>query len=145
MTGGPKCSFAEYEVPNFAGESDDSNFEPIDVPHDARSIDAIVQFLVGELVRTQQLRQDLANEIGDAVLRRESLGSTSKGRGVAVPHAQSDAVAKAIAILGRCDPPVHWKSSLEHQLVHIVCLVVTPTSSSISEALEIAAQLLRRK
>jgi mannitol/fructose-specific phosphotransferase system IIA component (Ntr-type) len=42
----------------------------------------------------------------DAVLRRERLGSTGIGRGIAVPHARHPAVARTLGILAVCRAPV---------------------------------------
>src|SRR5579862_8714747 len=60
-----------------------------------------------------------------AVLRRERLGSTGIGRGVAVPHARHAAVARPLGVLAVCRPPV-WFDAIDAEPVDILALVLTP-------------------
>src|SRR4051794_2756548 len=60
-----------------------------------------------------------------AVLRRERLGSTGIGRGLAVPHARHPAVDRPLGILGVCRPPVNF-DSLNAESVDIVALILSP-------------------
>src|SRR4051812_46292609 len=60
-----------------------------------------------------------------AVLRRERLGSTGIGRGLAIPHARHHAVDRPLGILAVCRPPVEYES-LDGEPVDIVALVLTP-------------------
>lgn len=59
------------------------------------------------------------------VLRRERLGSTGIGNGVAIPHAIHDDLTRTTAFLTVLETPVDF-DSIDGQLVDIICLVVGP-------------------
>lgn len=60
-----------------------------------------------------------------AVLRREHLGSTGIGRGLAVPPAKHAAVQRPLGVLAVCRPPV-WFDALDGEPVDIVALLLAP-------------------
>lgn len=66
---------------------------------------------------------------GEALLaaldRREALGSTGIGRGIALPHARLDAVSRPFGLLARCRPPVAFEA-LDDAPVDLVVLLVLP-------------------
>lgn len=65
----------------------------------------------------------------DAVLRRESLGSTGIGQGVAIPHTKSTLVARPLAILAVCGVPVDF-DSIDQEPVDIIVLCLSPRDLS---------------
>jgi PTS system fructose-specific IIA component/PTS system nitrogen regulatory IIA component len=81
----------------------------------------------------QQLLQGLADEghiaeadahgICEAILRREALGTTGIGNGIALPHARHAVLQHSIAILGVCRSPVEF-DSLDGEPVDIVVLIL---------------------
>ncbi len=102
-------------------------FPVVDLPASAASgPEAAVQFLVGELVKSGRLPPEHAARVSSQVLRRELLGSTGIGRGVAVPHSRSDVVPEVLGVVGRSAVPVNWPGALDGGPVHLVCLLVTP-------------------
>ena len=61
----------------------------------------------------------------DMVLRRERLGSTGIGGGIAIPHAVHDHLTRTIALLAILETPVDF-DAIDGQPVDIICLVVGP-------------------
>ena len=61
----------------------------------------------------------------DMVLRRERLGSTGIGGGIAIPHAVHDNLTRTIALLAILETPVDF-DAMDGQPVDIICLVVGP-------------------
>ena len=61
----------------------------------------------------------------DMVMRRERLGSTGIGSGIAIPHAVHGDVKHTIALLATLETPTDF-DSIDGQPVDIVCLVVGP-------------------
>ena len=56
--------------------------------------EAVIRELVGNLVEAGQINKNDAGGIVDAILKREELGSTGIGRGIAVPHTKHPSVDK---------------------------------------------------
>jgi nitrogen PTS system EIIA component len=59
----------------------------------------------------------------NALLKREELGSTGVGSGVAIPHVRLEQVKKPFAILVRLREPIDF-NSVDRQSVDLVCLVL---------------------
>lgn len=64
-------------------------------------------------------------DITAAVLRREAMGTTGIGRGIAIPHSRHAAAAKLVGALGLSKGGL-WFDSVDEEPVHIVALVVSP-------------------
>ena len=62
--------------------------------------EAVIRELVGCLVSSGQLKDSEQENIVQAVLKREELGSTGIGRGVAVPHTKHPGVSKLVGTVG---------------------------------------------
>src|SRR5262245_56052223 len=60
-----------------------------------------------------------------AILRRERLGSTGIGRGLAVPHAKHHAVQRPLGMLAVCRPPLEF-DALDGEPVEIIALFLSP-------------------
>ena len=58
-------------------------------------------------------------------MRRESLGSTGIGQGVAIPHAKNAAVPRLLGILGLFRPPVNF-DSIDGEPADIIALLLAP-------------------
>ena len=79
--------------------------------------------------------------------RTEKLGSTAIGKGVAVAHARSVAVARPHLLLGRAPRGIEW-SAADEQPVQIVVLVLSPADHSLERHLDRvarAAQAVRQQ
>jgi PTS system nitrogen regulatory IIA component len=85
-----------------------------------------------------------ADQISDALLKREALGSTGTGGGIAIPHARLPGVSKPFGILVRLDRAIDFEA-IDGRRVDIVCLLLLPTDSQGEHlnALACAARILR--
>jgi len=63
-----------------------------------------------------------------AVMKRERLGSTGVGNGVAIPHAAIGSVDEPIAVMAILDSPIAFDSA-DGKDVDIACLVIGPEAS----------------
>ena len=61
----------------------------------------------------------------DALNRREALGSTGVGGGLAMPHAPVEGLAEPFGLLARLEKPVAYEA-IDGAPVDLVCLVLTP-------------------
>jgi nitrogen PTS system EIIA component len=79
-----------------------------------------------------------------ALLKREELGSTGVGNGVAIPHVRLEQVKKPFAILARLKQPIDFHS-IDGQPVDLVCLLLLSkeTEPTQPNALAAVARRLR--
>jgi nitrogen PTS system EIIA component len=100
--------------------------------------------LIHELARRAAAALDLpADEIASALLKREDLGSTGVGGGVAVPHARLATVAKPFGILVKLKQPLEF-DAIDGQpvdLVFVLLLPVTVEGSQLGALASIARKL----
>ena len=59
----------------------------------------------------------------NALLKREELGSTGIGNGVAIPHVRLEQVKKSFGIMARLRDPIDF-DAVDGQLVDLVCLLM---------------------
>lgn len=97
---------------------------PADVVADVRS--------PNKLHLLQALAQRAAAALGvpvddvlSSLLKREQLGSTGVGRGVAIPHARLPTVKKPFGVLARLKQPVDF-DAIDGQPVDLVFLLLLP-------------------
>lgn len=100
----------------------------IDVPSGVSTPAAVVRFLAGELSAAHGLSAEHVELIVAEVLRREQLGSTGIGGGVAIPHASTDLVAEPAVLLGRLAAPIDWQA-IDGEPVGLVCLLLSPRTN----------------
>ena len=87
--------------------------------------DGVIRDLVGSLEAAGRvLKSDLADVV-EAVLRRERLGTTGIGRGIAIPHSRHAAVQQLVATVGLSKPGVPF-DSLDGEPVHVFFLLISP-------------------
>ncbi len=65
------------------------------------------------------------DDIARAVLRREQLGSTGIGRGIAIPHTRHTAVTQLIGTLATSAPGIAF-DSIDGEPVHVLFLLISP-------------------
>ena len=68
-------------------------------------------------------------ELVNALLARESLGSTGIGQGIGIPHAKSQNVKELVAAFGLSQKGVNFES-LDGEPVHIFFLLLAPEESA---------------
>ena len=80
-----------------------------------------------------------------ALLKREELGSTGVGNGVALPHVRLEQVKKPFAILARLKHPIDF-DAIDGQPVDLVCLLLLSKENESAQlnALAGIARRLRR-
>lgn len=85
----------------------------------------VIQELVTSLAETGAVRAEDAPGIVAAIMKREELGSTGIGRGVAVPHTKHASVDKLIGTVGVSHEGVDF-DSLDGEKVHLMFLLISP-------------------
>jgi PTS system nitrogen regulatory IIA component len=83
---------------------------------------AIIE-LVETLKNTKKIKK--TDEIIDVILKREKLGSTGIGQGVAIPHGKTDILHEQVGVLGISHKGIEF-NSLDGEPVHIIFLLVGP-------------------
>ena len=86
---------------------------------------AIIRELIESLAQTGAIAQDDIEGIVAAVMKREELGSTGIGRGVAVPHTKHASVERLVGTVGISVEGVDF-NSLDGDKVHLLFLLVSP-------------------
>jgi mannitol/fructose-specific phosphotransferase system IIA component (Ntr-type) len=89
--------------------------------------DAIAE-LIDALVNAGAAAAEHREALIAAVLKREKMGSTGFGRGVAVPHVKHAGVTKMTAAIGRSSKGIDF-SALDRQPVFSVVLLLSPENS----------------
>jgi PTS system nitrogen regulatory IIA component len=116
---------------------------PSEVMVDLRASDKA--HLLKELARQTAAKLNLASDgVEDALLKREELGSTGTGGGIALPHARLAGVKKPFGMLVRLAKAIDF-DAIDGEPVDIVCLLLLPTNTNGEQlnALACAARTLR--
>lgn len=79
----------------------------------------------------------------DAVLTRESTGSTGIGFSVAIPHGKSSGVAAPGLAFAKLSTPTDWQS-LDGEPVKVVFMIAVPEAAEGNEHLKILIALSRK-
>ncbi len=85
----------------------------------------VIREMVGSLETHGAIRAEDEQEVISAILKREELGSTGIGNGVAVPHAKHPAVDELVATVAISRNGVDF-SSLDGEPVFILFLLISP-------------------
>ncbi|MFA5115194.1 MAG: PTS sugar transporter subunit IIA [Candidatus Omnitrophota bacterium] len=89
----------------------------------------IMKELVDVLISSGEVEKDKRSKLIDALMTRESLGSTAIGQGVAIPHAKSEYIKKLVAAFGLSKNGVDF-DSLDGEMVYIFFLLLAPQDSA---------------
>jgi len=89
----------------------------------------VMKELVDALINAGEVEKRHRNKLVDALMARESLGSTAIGQGIAIPHAKADCVEKLVAAFGISKKGVDF-DSLDGEPAHIFFLLVAPQDSA---------------
>ena len=100
---------------------------PEAIVHDlhAESKDAAIRAMVSALKEAGSIGEEDEENIVAAILKREDLGSTGIGNGVAVPHTKHPSVDRLIATVALAKEGVDF-ASLDGEAVYILFLLVSP-------------------
>lgn len=87
--------------------------------------DSVIRELIAALVSAGGIAADDQDSIIEAVMKREELGSTGIGRGVAVPHTKHPSVDRLVGTVSISREGVDF-NSLDGEKVQILFLLVSP-------------------
>jgi PTS system fructose-specific IIA component/PTS system nitrogen regulatory IIA component len=92
---------------------------------DSSNKEGVIRELVTSLVAAGQLSSDEQESIVEAILKREELGSTGIGRGIAVPHTKHPSVSKPVGTVGVSPAGVDFQS-LDGEKVQLFFMLISP-------------------
>lgn len=85
----------------------------------------VIRAMATSLLEAKKISEKDYESIVEAILKREELGSTGIGRGVAVPHTKHPSVDKLIGTVAISSDGVNF-DSLDGEKVHLLFLLVSP-------------------
>jgi PTS system nitrogen regulatory IIA component len=88
-----------------------------------RKREAVLNEMVAFLKKKQKVAKE--KELFDKLIKREELGSTAIGNGVAIPHCKSKAVKQSLVLLAVSREGVDFKA-MDGKPAHLFFLVVSP-------------------
>jgi nitrogen PTS system EIIA component len=91
----------------------------------AATKESVIREMVGSLAAAGFFKGTEPEDIVKAVLKRELLGSTGIGRGVAIPHTKHSSVEKLVGTVALSRPGVSF-DSLDGEPVHVFVLLISP-------------------
>lgn len=86
---------------------------------------AVVTALAQALVSTRRITPEQLTVVVEETLRRESIGSTGIGNGIAIPHCRAPLTDDILCSYGFCEAGLDF-DSLDGAPVHSVFLLLTP-------------------
>ncbi|HEX5470760.1 MAG TPA: PTS sugar transporter subunit IIA [Lacipirellulaceae bacterium] len=86
---------------------------------------AVIRAMATSLQEAKKIQAKDYESIVEAILKREELGSTGIGRGVAVPHTKHPSIDKLVGTVAVSEQGVNF-DSLDGEKVHLLFLLVSP-------------------
>jgi PTS system fructose-specific IIA component/PTS system nitrogen regulatory IIA component len=90
--------------------------------------DDVLKDFVDRLVALGAFPEEAGTTVLRAVLKRERVGSTGVGRGIAIPHAKTSAIEKQIVAFARVAEPIPYGAT-DGADVHSLFLVLSPAEA----------------
>ncbi len=91
----------------------------------ATTKDEAIREIVGSLRAAGKVAPEHTEAIISAIMKREELGSTGIGRGVAVPHTKHGSVDSIVATVALSEAGLDF-AALDGEVVHILFLLISP-------------------
>ncbi len=112
----------------------------------ASTKEAAVREIVQSLQAAGSIPANEVNSVVQAIMRREELGSTGIGHGVALPHTRHGSVKRPIGTVAISEEGVDF-DAIDGEPVYIIFLVVSPTDrpGDHLRALDRASRQLRKE
>ena len=85
----------------------------------------VIRAMATALLEAGKISEDQHGSIVEAVLKREELGSTGIGRGVAVPHTKHPSVSELVGTVAVSEDGVDF-DILDGEKVHLLFLLISP-------------------
>lgn len=92
---------------------------------EATEKETVIREMAGALMQSGSISDDQFESVVEAILKREELGSTGIGRGVAVPHTKHPTVDRLCGAVAVSQDGVEF-DSLDGEKVHLLFLLVSP-------------------
>lgn len=89
----------------------------------------VLREIVDQLKERKLLPDEAAKEAIAAILKREELGSTGIGNGVAIPHAKLKKLDRVLAAVAVTDSGIDF-GAIDGEDVHIVFVILSPAERS---------------
>ena len=102
--------------------------EAIKVNLQAKNKKGVIRELLELLVQAEKIKNK--NDVLNAILEREKIGSTAIGKGVAIPHAKSDAVKEVTAACGISFEGIDFGGTVDDEPVRLFFLLVAPNDAA---------------
>jgi fructose-specific phosphotransferase system IIA component len=99
--------------------------EAIRTSVDVDDKEQVIRSMATALLESGKISEDQHTSIVEAVLKREELGSTGIGRGVAVPHTKHPSVSELVGTVAISEEGVDF-DSLDGEKVHLLFLLISP-------------------
>jgi PTS system nitrogen regulatory IIA component len=93
-----------------------------------------------EMVGLLRLGDRSAATIVRQLLRREMLGSTGFGNGIAIPHCRTLAVSRLRLAFGRHEAGIPWQA-MDNRPVHVIFLIVAPPAEMSNQYLPLLGRI----
>ncbi len=113
----------------------------IKIPLLSTTKDEVLEELVDVLAEGKNLSIADKNSVLEAVVNRETLGSTGIGKGICIPHAQSESIDNICVVVGVSQQAIDFDSP-DNLKSKIFFLVVASTDAS-SSHVEVLASIAR--
>ena len=106
--------------------------------------EAVIREMLNSLKEAQKIDNKDVEGIIKSLMKREELGSTGIGKGVAVPHTKHDSIKKIMGVIARSTQGVDF-NALDGEPVHLFFLLLSPNDSAGSHlaALERISTVIR--
>lgn len=110
---------------------------------EATDKETVIRELLDGLIETDNLDAGERDYLFNALLKREELGSTAIGNGVAIPHTKHPKLQRLVCTMGVSREGVEFGSS-EGEPSHIFFLLISPTAKTTDHlrALECISRLV---
>ncbi|MCC7476182.1 MAG: PTS sugar transporter subunit IIA [Pirellulales bacterium] len=99
--------------------------EAIRTTLEADAKQSVIRAMANSLLEAKKIETGDFEGIIEAILKREELGSTGIGRGVAVPHTKHPSIEKLVGTVAISGGGVDFES-LDGEKVHLLFLLVSP-------------------
>lgn len=87
--------------------------------------EAVIKEMMAALVEANEIKEGDSDSITAAILKREDLGSTGIGKGIAVPHTKHPSVERLTGTVGISSEGVDF-NSLDGEKVQLLFILVSP-------------------
>ncbi len=88
--------------------------------------DALVE-IVSAMVAKKLIAAEEEKEVLEAFLKREKLGTTAIGKGVALPHVRRPGLKEVVGVIAHSTEGIDCRA-LDGQLTHTICAMLTPVN-----------------